>query len=39
MARSGASRQELMTACGVTQQEADLVLRLHSADPAARSAA
>jgi hypothetical protein len=38
MARSGASRQELMSTCGVTQQEADLVLRLH-ADPAARSAA
>jgi hypothetical protein len=39
MARSGASRQELMSTCGVTQQEADLVLRLHAADPAARSAA
>jgi hypothetical protein len=39
MARSGASRQELMTTCGVTQQEADLVLRLHASDPAARSAA
>jgi hypothetical protein len=39
MARSGASRQELMSTCGVTQQEADLVLRLHSAEPAARSAA
>ncbi|MGC1459820.1 MAG: DUF2802 domain-containing protein [Steroidobacteraceae bacterium] len=38
MARSGASRQELMSTCGVTQQEADLVLRLHAADPAARSA-
>jgi hypothetical protein len=38
MARSGASRQELMSTCGVTQQEADLVLRLH-ADPSARSAA
>ena len=39
MARSGASRQELMTTCGVTQQEADLVLRLHAADPSVRSAA
>jgi Protein of unknown function (DUF2802) len=39
MARSGASRQELMSACGVTQQEADLVLRLHSTDPGVRSAA
>jgi len=38
MARSGASRQELMSTCGVTQQEADLVLRLHAADPATRSA-
>ena len=39
MARSGASRQELMTTCGVTQQEADLVLRLHASDPSIRSAA
>jgi hypothetical protein len=39
MARSGASRQELMTTCGVTQQEADLVLRLHASDPSLRSAA
>ncbi len=39
LARSGASRQELMTTCGVTQQEADLVLRLHASDPSARSAA
>lgn len=39
MARSGASRQELVTTCGVTQQEADLVLRLHASDPSARSAA
>jgi hypothetical protein len=39
MARSGASRQELMSTCGVTQQEADLVLRLHAADPGVRSAA
>ncbi len=39
MARTGASRQELMSTCGVTQQEADLVLRLHAADPGVRSAA
>jgi hypothetical protein len=39
LARSGASRQELMSTCGVTQQEADLVLRLHAVDPAVRSAA
>jgi hypothetical protein len=39
MARSGATRQELMTTCGVTQQEADLVLRLHATDPNVRSAA
>jgi len=39
MARSGASRQELMSTCGVTQQEADLVLRLHASDQNVRSAA
>jgi hypothetical protein len=39
MARSGTSRQDLITACGVTQQEADLLLRLHGADRAVRSAA
>jgi hypothetical protein len=39
LARGGASRQDLMTTCGMTQQEADLVLRLHGADRAARSAA
>jgi Protein of unknown function (DUF2802) len=39
MARSGASRQELVSTCGVTQQEADLVLRLHAGDPGVRSAA
>ena len=39
MARSGASRQELMATCGVTQQEADLVVRLHAVDPSVRSAA
>jgi hypothetical protein len=39
LARSGASRQELMSTCGVTQQEADRVLRLHAGDPGIRSAA
>jgi len=39
MARSGATRQEIMTTCGVTQQEADLVLRLHTADSGVRTAA
>jgi hypothetical protein len=39
LARSGASRQELITTCGVTQQEADLVLRLHATDPTVRTAA
>jgi len=39
MARTGASRQDLMSTCGVTQQEADLVLRLHASDPNVRSAA
>jgi hypothetical protein len=39
MARSGATRQEVMTTCGVTQQEADLVLRLHATDPSLRTAA
>ncbi len=39
MARNGASRQDLMTTCGVTQQEADLVLRLHAASQSVRTAA
>ncbi|HEX3836849.1 MAG TPA: DUF2802 domain-containing protein [Steroidobacteraceae bacterium] len=39
LARSGASRQELISTCGVTQQEADLVLRLHATDPTVRTAA
>lgn len=30
MARSGATRDELMTSCGLTRQEAELVLRLHA---------
>jgi uncharacterized protein DUF2802 len=29
LARSGAPRDELMTSCGLTRQEAELVLRLH----------
>jgi len=30
MARSGAPRDELMASCGLTRQEAELVLRLHA---------
>ena len=30
MARSGAARDELMASCGLTRQEAELVLRLHA---------
>jgi hypothetical protein len=30
LARSGAPRDELMTSCGLTRQEAELVLRLHA---------
>jgi hypothetical protein len=30
MARSGATRDELMASCGLTRQEAELVLRLHA---------
>jgi hypothetical protein len=30
LARSGAPREELMTSCGLTHQEADLVQRLHA---------
>ena len=29
LARSGAPREELVTSCGLTRQEAELVLRLH----------
>jgi hypothetical protein len=29
LARSGAPREELVASCGLTRQEADLVLRLH----------
>lgn len=35
MARSGATREELVSSCGVTRQEADLLQRLHA--PAARA--
>jgi Protein of unknown function (DUF2802) len=38
MARSGASRDELMASCGLTRQEAELVLRLHAPARAARLA-
>jgi hypothetical protein len=34
MARAGATRDELISSCGLTRQEADLVQRLHA--PAAR---
>ncbi len=30
LARSGAPREELMTSCGLTRQEAELVQRLHA---------
>ena len=33
MARSGAARDELMASCGLTRQEAELVLRLHARKP------
>ncbi|HEY1284191.1 MAG TPA: DUF2802 domain-containing protein [Steroidobacteraceae bacterium] len=40
LARSGAPREELMTSCGLTHQEADLVQRLHApARPAKLAAA
>jgi hypothetical protein len=31
LARTGASREELMSSCGLTQQEAELIARLHGA--------
>jgi hypothetical protein len=34
MARAGATREELISSCGLTRQEAELVQRLHA--PAAR---
>ncbi|HVY83173.1 MAG TPA: DUF2802 domain-containing protein [Steroidobacteraceae bacterium] len=39
MARSGATRDELMASCGLTRQEAELVLRLHAPARSARLAA
>jgi len=39
MAKSGASRDELLASCGLTRQEAELVLRLHAPARAARLAA
>jgi hypothetical protein len=39
LARGGASREDLMAGCGLTQQESDLVLRLHGRDRRAHSAA
>jgi hypothetical protein len=35
MARTGATREDLMSSCGITRQEADLLQRLHA--PAARA--
>lgn len=39
MARSGATREELISSCGITRQEADLVQRLHAPATRARIAA
>lgn len=39
MARSGTPREELMASCGLTRQEAELVLRLHAPARAPRLAA
>lgn len=38
LARSGAPCEELMSGCGLTRQEAELVLRLHGRNPRARFA-
>jgi hypothetical protein len=38
LAREGASRDELISSCGLSRQEADLVLRVHAADPASQHA-
>jgi hypothetical protein len=38
MARSGVTRDELMTSCGLTRQEAELVLRLHAPAQGAKPA-
>jgi hypothetical protein len=34
LARSGAPREEIMTSCGLSRQEAELVQRLHAPRPA-----
>lgn len=39
MARSGTPRDELMASCGLTRQEAELVLRLHAPAKALKSSA
>jgi hypothetical protein len=39
MAKSGAVRDDLMASCGLTRQEAELVLRLHATAPPQRLAA
>src|SRR5580704_7209314 len=33
LAREGASRDELITSCGLSRQEAELVLRVHASNP------
>jgi Protein of unknown function (DUF2802) len=33
LARNGVSREDLMAGCGLTQQEAELLIRLHAAGP------
>ena len=38
MARSGATRDELMASCGLTRQEGELVLRLHGPAQTAKAA-
>lgn len=39
LARSGATREEMMSSCGVTRQEAELMQRLHAPPPQPRLAA
>lgn len=36
LARSGATREEMMASCGVTRQEAELMQRLHAPPPQPR---
>ena len=38
LAREGASRDELITSCGLSRQEAELVLRVHASAPSLTSA-